>query len=737
MPCCAAHSPERLIRNAKNPLRMDPTRTLMIRKKFMLEIRKTFANLKRELRKFLLTLDALGLDARDRVPFEKLVGNISPREYEFRTDAQKLTIFNEWFRKQVEANVLSPDPGTPHGQPWTTEFVESAYKRGLTNAYLSSKEGKLLAAAGVGEQTQEQFLRSAFGAPEVMSKIQMLGTRAWEGMNGITATMGSRMNLILAQGMADGSGAQEIAKDMFEAIDSLSNSRAMTIARTEVINAHAEGQLDAFTKLGVEDLGVKAEWSTAGDDRVCEECEPMEGQIFSVEEARGLIPLHPNCRCTWIPAESDTAKEALEAGIAAAGDLSAEAIREADAMAATLSRPELEAALKAARAAFNTAKKAGITGEELKTLEREVWRSNRALWKFKQGVQPIPPPTLPPPGPVPVPTPVPTPPIPQPAPLPPAPVAPVPVSPPPVPLPEPIPPAPLAPAPGVPTAPAPTRFATAEEYRKNMFTEAAKVARGNPETAVLEQKASDTYLAYLKGRQEYTAIRGTLTAQEDLIFNERLQSLQDAYDKASSAGYVARRDLDEAVAKAAREALFEEKSLANVVDLPGVEQRYSGTMNEVLKFMPEGRATQAEIRAINELVVDLKTLKGNTNGLYSSWKDTITMPVNKTLDHSTLAHEFGHHLSYKIKSIMNAQTAFFEQRTVGEKIVQLPGHSKGIRGKKDMFNKTRVYAGRVYEDGHASEVISVGIELLWKDAAAFAHADPEYFDAIVKMIKGL
>ena len=358
MPCCAAHSPERLVRNAKNPLRMDPTRTLMIRKKFMLEIRKTFANLKRKLREFLLTLDALGLDARERIPFEKLVGNIGPREYEFRTDAQKLSVFNDWFRQQLEANVLSPDPGTPHGQPWTTEFVESAYKRGLLNAYLSSKEGKLLAAAGVGEQTQEQFLRSAFGAPETMSKIQLLGTRAWEGMKGITSTMGSQMNLILAQGMADGSGAQEIAKEMFDKIDSLSNSRAMTIARTEVINAHAEGQLDAFGKLGVEELGVKAEWSTAGDDRVCEQCAPLEGNVYTIDEARGMIPLHPNCRCTWIPS---TAK--VEKGREAAGDLSMAAIQEADAMAAALTRPELEEGLRTARAAFNTAKKAGITGE--------------------------------------------------------------------------------------------------------------------------------------------------------------------------------------------------------------------------------------------------------------------------------------------------------------------------------------------------------------------------------------
>src|SRR5690606_28972829 len=42
---------------------------------------------------------------------------------------------------------------------------------------------------------------------------------------------------------------------------------------------------------------------TAGDDSVCELCGSLEGVIFTVEEARGLLPRHPNCRCAWIPAD--------------------------------------------------------------------------------------------------------------------------------------------------------------------------------------------------------------------------------------------------------------------------------------------------------------------------------------------------------------------------------------------------------------------------------------------------
>ena len=53
-----------------------------------------------------------------------------------------------------------------------------------------------------------------------------------------------------------------------------------------------------------------AEWSTAGDDRVCPLCGPLEGSVMTVKEARGLLPRHPNCRCAWIPAD----KKRKEAG---------------------------------------------------------------------------------------------------------------------------------------------------------------------------------------------------------------------------------------------------------------------------------------------------------------------------------------------------------------------------------------------------------------------------------------
>ena len=46
---------------------------------------------------------------------------------------------------------------------------------------------------------------------------------------------------------------------------------------------------------------VKAEWMTAGDDRVCPICASLQGQVFSLDEIEPLIPRHPNCRCIALP----------------------------------------------------------------------------------------------------------------------------------------------------------------------------------------------------------------------------------------------------------------------------------------------------------------------------------------------------------------------------------------------------------------------------------------------------
>jgi SPP1 gp7 family putative phage head morphogenesis protein len=72
-------------------------------------------------------------------------------------------------------------------------------------------------------------------------------------------------------------------------------TRAEKIARTETVRATSEALLDDFADKGID----KARWVVIGDNRLCETCAPMQSKVFTIEAAKGLIPKHTNCRCTW------------------------------------------------------------------------------------------------------------------------------------------------------------------------------------------------------------------------------------------------------------------------------------------------------------------------------------------------------------------------------------------------------------------------------------------------------
>ena len=83
----------------------------------------------------------------------------------------------------------------------------------------------------------------------------------------------------------------------------LLRQRAETIARTETINASAEGQRKLWEQASADNmlLGFERTWIVTPDDRLCQRCSAMKGQRAPIG---GVYPngssgptLHPRCRC--------------------------------------------------------------------------------------------------------------------------------------------------------------------------------------------------------------------------------------------------------------------------------------------------------------------------------------------------------------------------------------------------------------------------------------------------------
>jgi len=278
--------------------RIDPSRTAMLRRGFLAEMNRRFVKLYREIKILIVEEDAFGL--KERTP---LVILAAPNRFAFATKPQKLRAFHTWLQDQINQVVFVVSGRGVPGQPWTYQYIEPAFKKGVTRAYSDVSKESLASSPEWYKGSQEQFLRTTFSQPVVMEKVELLSLRAFEQLKGVTALMSQQMSRILSTGLISGHNPLKIAREMQKSISGLSRVRARMIARTEIIHAHAEGQLASFRMLGVEELGIMAEWSTAGDDRVCPDCGALEGEVFTIDEAEGLIPLHPNCRCAWIPSE--------------------------------------------------------------------------------------------------------------------------------------------------------------------------------------------------------------------------------------------------------------------------------------------------------------------------------------------------------------------------------------------------------------------------------------------------
>ena len=154
-------------------------------------------------------------------------------------------------------------------------------------------------------------------SPFHIERLGLIFTRFYSDLKGITDVMESQISRILAQGIADGDGPRLLARKLVSAIngtgvgdlgitDTLGRfipamRRAEILARTEMIRAHHLATIQEYRNWGLLNIRVKAEWKTAGDDRVCSKCSSLEGQIFTLDEIEPMIPLHPQCRCIALP----------------------------------------------------------------------------------------------------------------------------------------------------------------------------------------------------------------------------------------------------------------------------------------------------------------------------------------------------------------------------------------------------------------------------------------------------
>lgn len=133
--------------------------------------------------------------------------------------------------------------------------------------------------------------------PALIAALAWLSTRIGWAADEVGNETASLLARQLIEGYAAGEDIQQIARRIESVFEHCDKTRALTIARTETIMAANEGALHGYEEAGVE----KMEFYAALDERACEDCLGLHSEIFDKGNAHGVIPLHPNCRCRWLP----------------------------------------------------------------------------------------------------------------------------------------------------------------------------------------------------------------------------------------------------------------------------------------------------------------------------------------------------------------------------------------------------------------------------------------------------
>jgi SPP1 gp7 family putative phage head morphogenesis protein len=331
--CTHNHVPaevlERVAKGALKFLQRDPTRTTTLRNRFVTEMRKRFRGLRGAIRKAIVDEDVFGLMG-NVIPInnKKVKGYVfttpGGRAFDFPRNEQKLNAFMDWLHDQERNELLNLEigprlgPGIERG--WTNLYIRSAYQEGIRRSRSEMRK----AGYDVPDiDNQIGGIQGVFNVPVHTDRVGVLFTRTFSDLRGITNQMDTQISRVLAQGLIDGRNPRELARQINAVIgggratldlrDTLgrfipAERRAVILARTEIIRAHHLGNIQEMKNFGVAGVTVKAEWVTAGDERVCPECLNMEGRVFTIEEIEPLIPLHPQCRCMALPIEAEVSR---------------------------------------------------------------------------------------------------------------------------------------------------------------------------------------------------------------------------------------------------------------------------------------------------------------------------------------------------------------------------------------------------------------------------------------------
>lgn len=263
------------------------------------------------------------------------------------------------------------------------------------------------------------------------------------------------------------------------------------------------------------------------------------------------------------------------------------------------------------------------------------------------------------------------------------------------------------------------------------------VARMQAENQAALRKQNDLVAQFNAATKKSTATIDPV--KKAAVIAEMEQILAD-YNAARSAYIDIKTTNDDEIAKinkAFRDRLTKDLTPGNIAvdmdDSMASSKTFTRNMGSAADFFRKLAAGYLEGDTIG-----VKALKGSR--AYSEGNNIV---VKKNVDPHTLVHEMAHILE-KNTTVLKAAVDFWNKRTAGQPFKSLNKINKAY-GVNELYKDggfPNVYDGKVYgstarEPGYknirATEIISRGLEYMYKDPATFLRKDKDYFNFIYSL----
>lgn len=245
----------------------DPSRTLTLRRAYTADYNRRWKQVKAAGREFLQS------------------GNLTAF-----TPEQQAAQYRAFLQTQIDQFV------DPEGQ-WQNRYIRAAYTRGLNSAHMDLRRS--------GVPVDDADVVGQFAHAQALAMLQ---AQARQDLRKINTVAMQQLQDKVALALASGMPLPEVQKVANDRINKIGMTRSRQLVGTLIVGTVADAFLNRVVDFGVALVSpiVEMQYTTAGDDRVCPVCEASATQdngngpgVYTIQEARGLIPQHVGCRCGW------------------------------------------------------------------------------------------------------------------------------------------------------------------------------------------------------------------------------------------------------------------------------------------------------------------------------------------------------------------------------------------------------------------------------------------------------